>query len=531
MATGGITQEKIIKIKRNPWADNFFRPLLITIMIMCINISLVNMVRLVNPTWRGIYFLLGMFITTVEAIYSYRVLKHYKSRGISVFRYRLAEATVLVLILKLLSFMDKSLAYISAHLQTVWQTPTAFFDLEFYMLLTLALIAWLAATNTIADWDALYDPYSDNTGPLDNLAARFFWGGGILLVISGVTQWVALEGVSSLVNWQRPSSGGIIFNVLIYFVLGLVLLSQVNLTTLLVRWRIQKITVAPGLVKQWAKYGVVFLGLVALVAFLLPTRYTLGFLATAAVVVNFLINIFVFIFQLLLFLITLPFSWLLSFLDATPQEPRAIPRATPPPLLDPPAGAATPWLDILRSLIFWLATLAIIGFMVKSYLDDHPELIAQLKRLKPIGLLLNLLWQVWQQLKKWTNAGLEKLPKRLGKIAAPGPGAAAIAQPWRWLWLKNLSPREQILGYYLNILNRAGKEGFRRQEHQTPFEYEPNLSQSMPAVQSEIQDVTHIFVRARYSTAEFNQEQAQQVKEEWQQIRKALRQGKRKKGD
>ena len=106
MVTQPIAEDQIIQIKRNPWLDNFFRPFLITVMIMSLNVSIVNLVRLVNPAWRGTYFLLGMLLTTVEAIYSYRVLYHYRSRGISVFRYRLAEATTLIIILKLLSFIQ-----------------------------------------------------------------------------------------------------------------------------------------------------------------------------------------------------------------------------------------------------------------------------------------------------------------------------------------------------------------------------------------------------------------------------------------
>jgi hypothetical protein len=75
MAGHGIAEDEVPEVKRTPWADNFFRPLLLTVMIMCFNISLVNLVRLVNPAWNGIYFLTGMLLTTIEALYSYRVLK------------------------------------------------------------------------------------------------------------------------------------------------------------------------------------------------------------------------------------------------------------------------------------------------------------------------------------------------------------------------------------------------------------------------------------------------------------------------
>jgi hypothetical protein len=134
MVTGKITEEEIITIERQPWADNFFRPLLIVIMIMCLNFSVVNMVRVINPAWSGTFFLLGMYLTTVEAIYSYRVLQRYLKQGVSTFRYRLAEAAVLIVILKIFYFMGKPISAVGQEIQALWQAPLIFFNNEFMML-------------------------------------------------------------------------------------------------------------------------------------------------------------------------------------------------------------------------------------------------------------------------------------------------------------------------------------------------------------------------------------------------------------
>jgi hypothetical protein len=531
MATYSINEDEIIEIERDRWTDAFFRPFLITVMIMCLNVSLVNFVRLVNLEWRGEYFLLAMFLTTVEAIYSYRVLQRYITRGISTTRYRLAELVVLILIIKLLGFMGKPPALVGAELQALWQTPALFLlNTEFYVSFILALIAWGAATQTMADFETLYDPYTDNTIVLDSLAERFFWGGGILVVISGITYWVTLSGLASLLNLHRPSIGGVIFNVLLYFTVGLILLSQVNLTRLLVRWRIQKIASPPDLARRWAKYGFIFLGFVTLIAFLLPTSYTLGFLDTAGVIIRFLMDIFVFIFQLLIILLTLPLTWLLSLLGVAP--PTTAPAGQPelPPMLETTPGASYPWLEVLRSLIFWLAALAIIGYMLKTYLEDHPELIESLSRFKPFKFLLNLLTQFWSWLRAWTQTGLALIPK-MGFLAKKEAGGEAKTAGWGWLGLRNLPARERILAYYFNILEQAKKHGAGRKTHQTPYEYEPRLKQSAPAAQGEIHDLTDVFVRARYSQETFGEEEIASVKREWQQIRKALRRRRQKRGD
>jgi len=330
----------------------------------------------------------------------------------------------------------------------------------------------------------------------------------------------------SLIDWQRPSLSGIIINVLVYFTLGLALLSQVNITTLLVRWRIQEITVEPELVKQWARYGLIFLGLITLIAFLLPTGYSLGLLTSAGFVIVFLVKIVLFIFGLLLGLISLALGWFLSFFGVTPTTSSYQRNNLPllPSSLVDTLQATPPWLEVLRSLIFWLLVVAMVGYLLKSYLEDHPELLKLLKSFKFIGPFISLLIQVWRQLIGWAQAGLDMMILKRAVRNKQEQGAASTGQLWNWLGLRNLAPRERILFYYLNILKRAEKEGVARKKHQTPYEYEPNLRRTVPGVETEVHLLTDTFIHARYSQEEFNEQQVTIVKALWQRIRKALRQ-------
>ena len=118
------------------------------------------------------------------------------------------------------------------------------------------------------------------------------WGGGFLILVSGLTALILpgdvpagasmLAGPGGLAagtaDFAAPPFSGLAANVLLYFVLGLAMLSQVRLVTLLAHWQLQKARVAEGLGKQWAKYALFFLGLIALIAFFLPTGYSLGLL-------------------------------------------------------------------------------------------------------------------------------------------------------------------------------------------------------------------------------------------------------------
>lgn len=509
---------------RSPWVDYFFRPVLVVIMIMCLSFSLVNLVRLFNPAWRGAYFLVGMLLTAAEAIFSYRLLKRRQLRGLDVLRYRLAEAAVLVLLLKLLSFGEKRPARIWSELLLMWQDPLNFINIEFYVLLVLALVAWLAATDTIDDFEALYDPaqfYSEHVLPLSSLAGRFYWGGVMLVLVSGVTQWLSRAGLSSLIDFRRPSLGGVILNVLVYFILGLVLLSQAHLTRLQVRWSIQRITVTGDLARQWARYGLILLGLVGLVAFLLPTSYSLGFLETFGFFFQLLLGWLIFLLQLLFFLLLLPLAWLLSLFG---QELALTPMAAPPATLQPgnSGGATRPaWLDILRSLLFWLVIATVAWYLVKNYFADHPELGRGLGRIKFLGAALALLARLWRRLAGLARLGWDRV-LTTAIFRESGPSPVSRSRYRRWAGLGSLTAREKVVYYYLNILERVQKGGLARRPPQTPFEFEPELSQAAPEAEQEVSILTQAFVQARYSRQELNETQAGLARVLWQRIRQAL---------
>ncbi|MCB0167544.1 MAG: DUF4129 domain-containing protein [Anaerolineae bacterium] len=517
----GLDPVELLRVTRDPWIDNFFRPLMIVVMIMCLNVSTVNLVRQVNPNWSGIYFLLAMLITTVEGIYAYRLSQRFRASADSRLRFRLAEAVVLIVLIKLMNLLQKPLAVAGAELRTIWETPQLFFTTEFYISVLLAFLAWAMATATIADFEDLYDPYIDNRLTLHGLIVRFFWGGIILVFISGVTHVIAQSGWDNLMNLRRPTLGGVIFNVLIYFAVGLILLSQINLTRLLVRWRLQDLTPPPHFTRNWAKYGLVFLGLIMVIAFLLPTHYTLGFLKTAGLVVQVIIGIIAFIIQLLIILITVPILWLLSLIGfETPTTPPPLPP--PPPVAPPPAeGGYPPWWELLRSLLFWFVALGVVGYFIKIYLEDHAGTLQSLKKIRLVDRLLSFLAGLWRSLRGWAKAGLALLPAREVSFKPPNPDLTGRVR--NWLNLRQASTRQRILYYYLNLLTRAEQAGLHRRRSQTPYEYEPSLQESMPTVETEIRDMTDTFVRARYSPDEFSEQDVALIKQEWQRIKKALK--------
>ncbi len=522
MDTFSLAEERIRQLKRSHWADYFFRPLLVMVMVMCLAAALVELVRLINPDWHGFYFQVGILLVTVEAIYSFHILRRYPSWRVSRWRFRLAEAVVLLIGLKLLSLTHTPWPRLKAEVMAMWDDPTVFFNLEFVVILSLTAIAWNLTTQTVADFEALYDPFTDSRWTLNQLTSRFLWGGVLLVLVSGLSQTIILFGPSGLLDLWRPHIGGIIGNVLLYFMLGFVLISQVNLTRLTIRWHLQDITPTAGLAGQWARYGLIFLGLVTLVAFLLPTRYSMGFLEMAGRVVGLLVQLVMWFYYLLFFLIILLAHLLYRLFRGA--EPVDTPMEPMGPLRPPPAAAATapwPWWEFFQSLAFWVAVLAIVLYMARLYLHDHPELGRQLRKFKLIELIWAGLNQLWSALTGWAKRSLALIPRQVKLFELRSAGTPP-QERWPWFNLRQADPRRRILAYYLNILRRAEKVGPARRVDQTPYEYEPELEQTVPEAHNEVQQLTEAFVLARYSQASFDQPQAAAVKQQWQRIKRAL---------
>jgi hypothetical protein len=322
---------------------------------------------------------------------------------------------------------------------------------------------------------------------------------------------------------------GLVLNALVYFLLGLVMLGQMHFTRLHQQWQAQEIKVAEGLTGRWARYSLAFIGLAALLAFLLPTGYTMGLLDAVSIILQILAYGVTLLFTLLLY----PFGWLAWLISRLFGHEQLPPQAEilPPqlPQREPPApgGAGPDWLEILRSLIFWVAALGMLFYVIRSYLRDRPELLQALLSQRPIRALRDFLIALWRRLVGLAEAAGERFPRGISlRRARP----KLPKTPFRFFRLGALSPRERILYYYLSIVERARRQGYPRRSSETPYEYEATLGPKLPEAQQEMTSLTQAFVEARYSRRAFDREQDRRVRVIWKRVRAALQALKRKAG-
>jgi hypothetical protein len=131
------------------------------------------------------------------------------------------ELVALFILLKIGSFFGDPWADVVAELRAWPDQPSRIVDLETGLASVLVFLSWFVSTETARDLERLdeaSDLHREARPPLESLASRFFWGGALLLIVSGL----ARVGLSELLDVRRPSVSGLVVNALVYFVLGLV---------------------------------------------------------------------------------------------------------------------------------------------------------------------------------------------------------------------------------------------------------------------------------------------------------------------
>ena len=78
MGAETIEQNRVTEAPHNPWLDGLLEPALLAAMITCLSISLKNLIKAYNPSWSGTFFLAGMVLVTIEAIFSYRTIRRHR---------------------------------------------------------------------------------------------------------------------------------------------------------------------------------------------------------------------------------------------------------------------------------------------------------------------------------------------------------------------------------------------------------------------------------------------------------------------
>jgi len=519
------------------------RSLIIAGMMACVVMSLVGLLRRIAPHWPGEYLALLTFFVCLEGMATERQLRERSTDPTSKLKARLAEGVIILIVLRVVLSLLSGWTNLLRDMYRWLGDPLTIFDPGYLLTSLILLLVWLSAIALARDlsllessptrvsappitsseyWIWITRPRggADSQAAIQHLNAAFLQGGILLLLFAGLSR----IDIKLATHLAHPSTPGIILNALIYFILGLALLSQAHFAILRSRWDEEGLEVVPGIGQRWAILALASVSVVGLVALLLPTNYSAGILETLYTAAWWIVSP---IARALLWIA----SWLLVILgsilqfifgnSAVPGTPRKPP---PPPEMQPPVSGGLGWIELLRTLLFWALLMGIVGYSFYHYFRARGGLWSKLKRIRLMSWLVGL----WRALLRGgrraaalARVGLDATLKRLRpSVSPPSP-------PWRFISLRSLSKRELVRYFYLSIVRRAGQIGWRRRPSQTPYEYQEVLEERAAEASGDVAALTQAFVESRYSMRDFSPEEAGAVKQAWRRVRAFLRQAAR----
>ncbi|HHH41316.1 MAG TPA: DUF4129 domain-containing protein [Chloroflexi bacterium] len=490
----------------------FFRPLVISGMVACITSGWVTVLERFLPFWQGGYLVLLTGLVTLETlVVDQRLRARHVRRSLPA---RLAEAAVLLLLLKPATYLRRGWAALGRDARRWLAQPATFLDAEYVIGALVLLTMWLLAVEIAVHLRALEDPYGlpqDRAWGIAALKDRFVMGAVVLLMAVGLQR---LEVGGTGLALRPTSVSGLVLHPMLYVGLGLLLFGQARLAILRAGWERNEVPVAPELGRRWAGWGVLFVLGVSALALLLPAGNTalgLYLFAWLALLATLVAQVVLFLLFALLFLLLAPCLALFRVPGGQGLRPPRLP--TPPP---PPAEATggPPWLLYLRLTLFWVIVAVALFLVLRTYWRE--------RRLAGGWRLWEVLLGWWRALRAWLGRWRRGVTlRRRGPVEGEEPTPSPSRRTW-WSRWRARTARERVRRLYLALLRRAAQAGHPRRPAETPYEYAAGLAPYLADEEEALAALTRAFVEARYSRREFRAEEVRRLRRLWRRLRAAL---------
>lgn len=514
------------------WAvENLLRPVLIAGMMVCLATPPVLALEWLLTGWNATYFLVFCFLAGLEGMLSERLLSRRQMTGREYYASRAAELVILLLLLKIINAVPGGLDQLwegsagwAADLGS-FVTPVDGATWGMLVPLWIGALSVERRVSELDESDGLEGPPADRTS-----AAYYLWMSrpslvrdreAVLLWLGERVLWggVAMLVASAALFIALPDSRLPAVAVLMYFSLGVALLSQARFSVARAGWQAQGIRVERSIASRWLLWAVVFLVAVATMALILPTEYLMGPVLAVYSLMLLIGRLVIYVVSLLYYAL----SWLASRFrsNAEPPEPPTLALTPVPAGEAAPAGAAPSWSGFLFTLVFWFIILAIIGLALFRVLKDRLHLlqVSEGAAGKLWRRLMAWLVSLWHTIWLWRREVQTMLADR---ITRRGRGRVRAEVLPRFFSLRRLSPRNLVRYFYLSTARRASRAGQPREPGQTPYEYRSSLGRRFSELEPDLSGLTEAFVQARYSPRPVEKEDAERVRPLWQRIKAAL---------
>jgi hypothetical protein len=277
---------------------------IIALMMVTLAVGVAQFGVRVQPGWNGAYLVAVSLFASIEAMVVRKRVKDLEGR--EKWMFRISEWIAFAVVIKILIYLVNGPAQLMRDLP-LWQENFLenFFTPEYVLALVVTAAVWMSSGAYVAELEELFDRERDTSwdelGKVQNALReiRNRISSRVFIIGTAVVTLAIFSRIDASVIFRErglppPGYYAPVANVLVYFILALVLLSQTQFALMRTRWLFQRLPISPVIAKNWIRYGFVFFIFLAAVVFFLPTEYSLGFFETLAYGLNFLIQAFSF---------------------------------------------------------------------------------------------------------------------------------------------------------------------------------------------------------------------------------------------
>jgi hypothetical protein len=493
---------------------------LVSAMLACLAFITAKLIEILYPDWgvRGLWIL--AFIVALESLVIHYTRERYMKFIENPYLATAAEWVILILFSKLFIMFQSGLSNFWPEILS-WQSQflESFFDIEYSLLLFCILVIWMLARifgqpiiqleedHDLMEQEKLGVTFNDRQDARRSLIGLIFVLGFIMI---GLT--VVLKGDVKFVPFDKTPFKVFIFVLLAYFSLAFIFMALNQFNIMRARWYFNDISVHPDLAKRWLFFTLIFIALVLLTIIFLPTNFTLGLYPVLETIFKVIIYIFGIIQFILLFPIAFVisiFNSLLSIENSNQTVAPTLPEFTPN---ETDITKSLPWLDIVKSILFWLVFISVIVLAVRYYINNRKGLKEFFKSIRISGWLID----IW----RWVKHGFRKIGQFTLETAQKGYHQVRnfFAEregklPSLMDLIRRASPRQAVILTYWDWVRWNKEHGLRRRDSQTPNEYAAVLEKRWPEISRQLDKFTNQFIIARYTRHSIDRKQANEAQE------------------
>lgn len=478
------------------WLGSILRPALIAVMIACLDLAVLSLMIRFNPALANGYAQVIVSLSILAALFACAATAWLSQPERRQWRqpiFRLAEFCFVIIMARLLTWL--TMGGFPSIESLLYRPLEALLDGSFLFGAIVIGLSWLLASLMTDDLlrlalqpDEIFAIENDRIGELirtsnsdrpailQRIVARWV-GGGVILVL-----------IAASVRLDRPENGffaitrqnidpTVIAAVVIYFLAGLLLISQGQLAILRTRWLIDRVPASEQVLGRWPIYVTGLLLLIGVLAALLPFGGTFLLAQILYGIVTLFLNTIFAVFRTIMGLLLLLVAAFAG--DAPPEEAPEAPPPAPPPSFEELLPAANQMPAWAGGALFWVVMAIFLSYAAYIYLTDKG---IRFTWLAAFWALLQARWrelfgayQEWQQTRLRGSADEDELPAEARRKLFQR------RRDWR-----RLDPTARTRYLYLAMLEEAKASGIGRTEGETPFQYAPRLGHHMGRSTSDV---------------------------------------------